>query len=75
MARIIRLRYENGVFKPIEKVRLPEQTVLEVPIEEPAQEDLSPEEATRKLLELLKRPHHLGKALYKNREDIYDDIA
>ena len=75
MARIIRLRYEKGIFKPLEKVHLPERTVLEVPIEEQTPNDISSEEATQKLLELLKRPHHLGKVLYKNREDVYDDIA
>ena len=75
MNRTVRLRYENGVFKPLEKVNLPENSVIAVPIEESGQQEISPEEATQKLLELLKHPFDMGKILYKNREDIYDDIA
>ncbi len=34
MSKIIDVIYENGVFKPLEKVNLPEKTKLKVKIEE-----------------------------------------
>jgi len=34
MSKIIEVRYENGVFKPLEKVELPEKARLRIKIED-----------------------------------------
>ncbi len=69
MPKTIEAIYENGVFKPIEHIDLPESYKIKIVIPEA-------DDADKYLKESLEKGNHMGKILSDiNRENIYNDIG
>lgn len=71
MTRKIPVVYENGVFRPLQKVDIEENVKLDIMID--ANEDVTEDDPNKPLMDILDNPSRMGKILFRNRKELYDD--